>query len=361
MAITTITGVQLRAGTLTDSNINSSAAIATSKLADAANFILRGGSVPFSADQSIGGFKLTNLGTPTASTDAATKGYADGLAQGLKTKDAVRAATTANITLTGTQTIDGVALSVGDRVLVKNQSTASANGLYLVASGAWTRTVDADANTKLVEGTYVLVEEGTTLATTGWTLTTPGAIVLGTTALAFSQFASAGTVVAGNGLTGTTTFSVLLDTNSCLSVSGTGLKLAVADTTLTVSGSGVKLAALTSANILVGNGSNVATGVAVSGDVTLSNTGVATVSTSTSTGFIKYSALIVRETPSGATNGSNTSYTLLNTPATGMEQVFLNGVLQEPGAGNDYTISGSTITYLTAPATGDRIRVTYPK
>lgn len=70
---------------------------------------------------------------------------------------------------------------------------------------------------------------------------------------------------------------------------------------------------------------------------------------------------VVRETPTGLVNGSNTSYELANTPTAGTEEVYLNGLLQEPGAGNDYTISGDTITYLTAPLTGDRLRVSYRK
>jgi hypothetical protein len=70
---------------------------------------------------------------------------------------------------------------------------------------------------------------------------------------------------------------------------------------------------------------------------------------------------VTRETPTGAINGSNTSFGLANTPVAGSESVFLNGILQEPGSGNDYTITGSTITYLTAPVTGDRIRVSYVK
>jgi hypothetical protein len=70
---------------------------------------------------------------------------------------------------------------------------------------------------------------------------------------------------------------------------------------------------------------------------------------------------VTRETPSGTVNGSNTSFTLATTPTSGTEHVYLNGLLQEPGAGNDYTISGATITYLTAPLTGDKIRVSYMK
>lgn len=70
---------------------------------------------------------------------------------------------------------------------------------------------------------------------------------------------------------------------------------------------------------------------------------------------------VTRETPTGLVNSSNVTYTLANTPTAGTEEVFLNGILQEPGAGNDYTISGATITYLTAPLTGDRLRVNYRK
>ena len=102
-------------------------------------------------------------------------------------KNSVRAATTANITLSGTQTIDGVALVAGDRVLVKNQANASQNGIYVVAGGAWTRAADADASIEVTPGLVVAVEQGTTLADTRWQLVTDGAIVLGTTALVFQD------------------------------------------------------------------------------------------------------------------------------------------------------------------------------
>jgi hypothetical protein len=69
--------------------------------------------------------------------------------------------------------------------------------------------------------------------------------------------------------------------------------------------------------------------------------------------------MVTRETPTGLVNGSNVTFTLANTPTAGTEQVYLNGILQEPGAGNDYTISGATITYLTAPVANDKIRVSY--
>lgn len=147
--------------------------------------------------------RITGLADPTLAQDAATKAYVDATRQGLAVKDAVRATTTANITLSGTQTVDGVALIAGNRILVKDQTTASQNGLYVVAAGAWTRTEDADGNTELVGGDFVFVQEGTTNADTGWVCTTDGAVTLGTTALNFTQFSGAGNILAGTGLTKT--------------------------------------------------------------------------------------------------------------------------------------------------------------
>ena len=144
--------------------------------------------------------KITNLATPTAASDAATKGYVDAAQQGLDVKDSVKAATTANITLSGTQTVDGVALSVGDRILVKNQSTGSENGIYVVASGSWSRAADADADSEVTAGLFTFVEEGTVNGDAGFSLTTNGSITVGTTALSFSQFSGAGNITGGDGI-----------------------------------------------------------------------------------------------------------------------------------------------------------------
>lgn len=102
-------------------------------------------------------------------------------------KKSVRVATTANLTLTNTQTVDGVALAIGDRVLVKNQSTASQNGIYTVATGAWIRADDADESAEVTPGLTVPVESGTQNADTVWLLITDAPIVLGTTALTFQD------------------------------------------------------------------------------------------------------------------------------------------------------------------------------
>jgi hypothetical protein len=148
------------------------------------------------------GYKVTNLAEPTADSDAATKYYVDAARSGLDVKQSVRAATTGNITLSNTQTVDGVSLSVGDRVLVKNQTTGSQNGIYVVASGAWTRSTDADNNPggEVTSGMFCFVEEGTVNSDCGFVLTTNDPITLGTTALDFALFSASGTLIAGNGL-----------------------------------------------------------------------------------------------------------------------------------------------------------------
>jgi phage-related tail fiber protein len=156
------------------------------------------------ADVSLNSRKITNLADPTGAQDAATKAYVDATKQGLDVKDSVRVATTGNITLSGTQTIDGISVVAGNRVLVKDQSTASANGIYVVVSGgSWTRANDFDTSGKVTSGAFTFVEEGTANADSGWVLTTDGAITLGTTNLTFTQFSGAGQITAGAGLTKT--------------------------------------------------------------------------------------------------------------------------------------------------------------
>jgi hypothetical protein len=151
--------------------------------------------------------KITSVADPAASTDAANKSYVDSVAQGLDIKASVRVATTANITLSGTQTIDGIVLVASDRVLVKNQTTGTQNGIYVVAAGAWTRATDMAAGSD-ASGAFTFVQYGTSLADTGWVQTADPAVV-GTDALVWTQFSGAGTYSAGTGLTLTgSTFSI---------------------------------------------------------------------------------------------------------------------------------------------------------
>jgi hypothetical protein len=152
------------------------------------------------ADVSLGGFKITNVAAPTLDTDAANKGYVDSVAQGLDVKSSARVATTANITLSGLQTVDGVILVAGDRVIVKNQSAPAENGIYAVSATTWTRTVDANAWSELISA-FAFVEEGTINANSGWVCTVDAGGTLGTTAVTWEQFSGAGQITAGDGLT----------------------------------------------------------------------------------------------------------------------------------------------------------------
>lgn len=153
------------------------------------------------ADISLNDYNLTNVADPVDPQDAATKSYVDAVSQGLDVKASVKATTTGAITLSGEQTIDGVSVLAGDRVLVKDQATASTNGIYVVASGAWARSDDADTSAKVTAGMFTFVEQGTVNADSGWVLVTDGPVDLGTTSLSFNQFSGAGQVDAGDGLT----------------------------------------------------------------------------------------------------------------------------------------------------------------
>jgi hypothetical protein len=176
--------------------------------------------------------KIVNLADPSSSTDAATKQYVDNVGAGKSWKEPARAATTANGTLASAyengDSIDGVTLATGDRILIKNQSSGAENGIYTVnATGAPTRATDADSAGELKAGTTVYVAEGTVNGDKEFSLTTDGTITIGTTATTWGQTGGSGTTYsAGNGLAlASTTFSVLLDSNSGMSVSGTGLKI----------------------------------------------------------------------------------------------------------------------------------------
>lgn len=166
---------------------------------DDAEYVRVDGTNALTANMNAAGFQIASLGTPTAVGHAATKGYVDSLVSGLKWKNSVRVATTGNITLSGTQSIDGVAVIAGDRVLVRAQTTGSENGIYVVAAGAWSRSTDADDGTELANAS-VFVEEGTTYGDTGWTCTTNSPITVDTTALSFAQFTGAASITAGIGL-----------------------------------------------------------------------------------------------------------------------------------------------------------------
>ena len=193
---------------------------------------------PLTRDLDFGAFKGVNAADPSAAAHLATKGYVDSVAQGLAPKDSVRAATTGDIALSGAQTIDGVNVVGGDRVLVKSQNTASENGIYVAAAGAWARAADADSEGDL-RSASVFVEEGTANADTLWVMTTNAPIVVGTTALTWTQFSGAGDIVGGAGLT---------KTGNTLDVNVDGSTLEINADTLRVKALGITDAHVAAAN-----------------------------------------------------------------------------------------------------------------
>lgn len=455
-------GTQIQPGTITDTQIASGAGIADSKLAT--SYTKSDGTRAFTGDQSMGSNKLTNLANGVSGTDAVNVNQLTAAINGQDVKPSVRVATTTAGTLSSSfangSTIDGVTLATGDSILIKDQSTGSENGLYVVAaSGAPTRRSDADANAEVTGGLTVWVNEGTVNADTGWTLTTNDPIVVGTTALTFMQSGGAQVTVdssltkTGNqlgraALTGDVTASAGSNTTTIANSAVTLAKMAnlasgkilgnlsgstaapiavdavatatastvvardananvknnstasgvattataAGTTTLTVgsaqfqqfTGSTTQVCVLPDATTLVtgqsfiiSNQSSGAVQVNANGgggvrSVAALTTAVITLiaagsaagtwdpgTTASATGLAT-SNFVTRETPSGTVNGSNTAFTLANTPTSGTDQVYLNGLLQEPG-GQDYTLSGTTITFVSAPVSGDRVRCSYMK
>lgn len=146
------------------------------------------------------GFKIINQADATNPQDSVTLAQLNAAVQGYSWKQPVRAATTANITLSGAQTIDGVSVVAGDRVLVKNQTAASGNGIYLAATGSWTRATDFDTGTEAL-GAATFVSEGTSQGNQVWLQTADAPITIGTTSLVFVQVGGGASYTAGNGVT----------------------------------------------------------------------------------------------------------------------------------------------------------------
>lgn len=274
MPPTTIRKRQIADGAIDNDKVQAGAGIETSKLADGSLFLKSDGTVPMTANLDIGNQKLVNVATGISSNDAVNvaqlQSAIDNLNSIFDSKQSVKVASTANITISnpGTSTFDGVVLSSGNRILLKNQTSQAENGLYVFngSSSAMTRTTDMDAWTE-VPGAFVAVEEGSTYADTIWLCTSNSGGTLNTTAIVWFQIPTTG---------------------------------------------------LSSSNF------------------------------------------VDKETPSGTINGSNVTFTLAYTPISGSEHLYLNGVLQEDG-GNDYGISGNTITYVTAPLTGEKHKCSYRK
>lgn len=197
-----------------------------------------------SGSVNLAGQRLIGVADPSGAQDAATKNYVDTFAQGLDSHPSVHAATVgANITVAGSapNTLDGVTLVLGDRILVKDQTTTNQNGIYTVTTlgtgvnGTWARAADQDTWAE-VPSAYVWVEMGTVNADTGWTCTADPGGTLNTTAITWVQFSSAGTAIAGAGLT---------KTGNTIDVIGTANRITVAADSIDISTAYVGQATIT--------------------------------------------------------------------------------------------------------------------
>lgn len=211
--------------------------------ANDADVIKKDGSVAFTGDQSMGGNQLTNVGAPSASTDAATKGYVDSVAEGLKPKAAARLASTGNLSLSGLSAIDGVTPVANDRILVKDQTDAEDNGIYVAAAGAWSRSSDFDSLSPIdeINGAMVAVQEGTTNA--GKVFVQTGTVTtLGTDPINFVFFNSSASLVGGDGITVSGSNISVDHDGEGLQFVATQLALELDGSTLSKSSSGLKVA-----------------------------------------------------------------------------------------------------------------------
>lgn len=190
--------------------------------------------------------KAPTAASSTNTTQIATTAFVQTLianmAQGISAKNTVRAATTQSIVMSGLQTIDGVSIAAGDSVLVKNQTASSTNGIYIASTGTWARRADADTWDELVSA-FTFVQEGISQADTGWLCTANRGGTIGSDAIPWIQFSSAGQIEAGDGLSKVgNVLEVSLQSDGGLGISGLGGGIVIA-------ASGVKTASIADANV----------------------------------------------------------------------------------------------------------------
>ena len=397
MALSKFNAVQqIAAGSIAWSLMASGAIVPTASMVDGAKFVKSDGTVAMAtAGLNNGGFILSNVASGVASTDAVNKSQLDAVKNGSRLNFCRVFANTGNIaTLSGLPTIDGVTLVSGDVAWLNSQTTASQNGFWSVAVGAWTRPAFWAAAATLPEGQYVIVDaDGTTYKNTKWFVTNTTSLVVDTTVPVTSQDLSGTTYSASTGLSLTgTAFSVNYGTGASTAAQGNDTRITGALQTSAL-GTGIQTAlgaAVGTAGAPVLNGgalgtptsgvltnatglpTSALTGVlaatqfpALTGDVTTTAGSLtATVNNTAGSGFLKYTNMVPNETPGGLMNSSNTAFTLANTPTTlrsggNSLMLFYNGQLLEPGSGNDYTVASAAITMLFAPASTDKLRAFY--
>lgn len=334
---------QIKANSVTSAEVDSSVLVA-------------GGGNSLTGNLNLGGNRATNAANASGATDLVTLSQVQAMLMGLSPLLSVVAATTGvetftivggSVTTINGTAIDGVTPAIGDRILVKNAPAATgagvadsnnagtdnpANGIYTVSGNTTNLTVTRDttsatplSGTVQPAGKFTFVDAGTANRGAGYIVldpTTPdAAFTYGTSNLQWGKFNASGGSV--------TTVSV---------ATASGFKGTVANASSTPA-----ITIQTSVTgIIKGDGTNASAAAA-------------------GTDYLAPSEIVANETPSGSINGANTAFTLASTPIQSSLMLILNGQVLEPGAGNDYTISGTAITMLFAPATGDKLRAYYWK
>lgn len=362
--VATLTGTQ----TLTNKTISGS----SNTLTNIANASLTNSSVTVgttaialgASSLTLGGLtSVTVTQDPVSALQLTTKQYVDAVAQGLDPKASCVAGTTVNITLSGAQTVDGVALVAGDRCLVKNQSTTADNGIYVVSASAWTRATDMDTWAE-VPGAFTFLEQGTTQADTGWVCTSNAGGTIGVTAITFVQFAGAGTYSAGTGLTLTgTTFSI---TNTAVTAASYGSATQVGTFTVNAQGQ-LTLAGSTTITPAVGSITGLGTGVATALAVNTGSSGAfvtfnGALGTPSSGTLTNATGLPISTGVSGLGTGIATALAIAVGSA-GAPVIF-NGALGTPSSGTVTNLTGTASINIngtvgaTTPTTGNFTTVT---
>ena len=336
---------QIEPGTIDNAAVSAIAGIASTKLAN------------WSADRNAGGFKLLNLAADTNANSAATYGQLLSFVNGKTYKDPVRAASVANVSVTYNATggasargqitaapnsLDGVSLAANDRILLKNQSSGAQNGIWVVttvgtgSNGVWDRATDFDADAEVLAGAEVIATEGTINDNATFILATNNPITIGGASGTALTFVSNSQVVAGAGLSQSgNTFNVNA-ANASILVQADDIQVQLSGSTLAIDGSGVKVA---DAGITA---TQLAASVAGSG--LLGGAGTA------------LSVDWKQDTFTG--NNSTTVFTLTAAAIGNKAVVSAKGLIQQPG-GVDYTLSGTSLTFTTAPKSGWHIQVSY--
>jgi hypothetical protein len=295
------------------------------------------------APVSFGSQRITTLADPSVAQDAATKNYVDSVAAGISAKAAVVCATTANITLSGLQAIDGYTTLANDRVLVKNQTTASQNGIYVAATGAWVRATDNDSWAEMVSA-YCWVEQGGQ-SDSGWVCTADPGGTINTTAVTWVQFTGAYQITAGAGLTKAgNTISALVD-NASIDTAGAGSSLEI------------KAGGVTAA--MHANGSVVLSSAVVTGTLPLANGGTSqtTAKAARETGLVAAGYY-----NNNATHGAGATITITQATHGLRSSRGIQVQVQDNTSGNveipDITVAANgdvTITYGTAVAANSKL------